>query len=138
MTKTTLKPGDTIHFLGAMTVGIAAGSGRAVQRGTQLEITNAIIEQAKDRNGNSWLDLVDDEAAQVERWGRAMFARGEVPESVQWWDTGNDADRTLARNLELEAAAKFTVPAERKAEEKRIFEKYGTASTSRSLTYSGE
>lgn len=53
-------------------------SGRSWYRGQEVEfeIGGKAWEQQKDRNGNSWLDLVDDIDAQYDKWGKQMFARG--------------------------------------------------------------
>lgn len=48
-------------------------------RGTVLVVTDKLRANATDRFGACWLDLADDEAAQIEKWGRRMFARGPWP-----------------------------------------------------------
>lgn len=126
-----LKPGDTIHFLGTLTVTTAPGQGKAFQRGAELEITQSIIDESVDRAGNSWLSLVDDEQAQVEKWGSSKFGRGPLPAGIEWWNApGDDASRSLARTLDRERLIHFTDPDERAAEARRIDEKYGRAVTS--------
>ncbi|MDF2562340.1 MAG: hypothetical protein K0R99_3786 [Microbacterium sp.] len=126
-----LKPGDRIHFLGTLTVSTAPGQGRPVQRGVELEVTQAILDANTDRTGSSWLSLVDDEAGQIARWGAVKFGRGPVPESVEWWNApGDDASRSLARTLDRERLVHFTDPGERAAEAARIDAKYGRPVTS--------
>jgi hypothetical protein len=63
-----------IHFLeDGMTF-----SGQVWYRGQEVEfeVGGKAWEQQKDRNGKSWLDMVDDIDAQFARYGKQMFARG--------------------------------------------------------------
>lgn len=132
-TNRPLKAGDQIFFLASMSVATGPGHGQAVQRGTVIRITDSLLDANRDRNGASWLDLVDDEQAQIDRWGKPMFGRGDLPEGVEWWNgEGDDASRTLARTLAMEASARFTHPVERAEEQKRIRAKFGVPITSRS------
>jgi len=68
--------GDSIvlHFVND---GFVA-CGRSWYRGQELEfeIGGKAYEQQKDRDGNSWLDIVDDMDAQYARFGQQMFAPG--------------------------------------------------------------
>lgn len=50
-------------------------------RGQELEypLDSPEYEQTKDRNGDSWLDLVTDESAQIDRFGKVMFREGPWP-----------------------------------------------------------
>ncbi len=71
--------GDNIllHFLedGFTTLG------KVWYRGQELEFTrgSAAFLDTFDRNGRTWLDLVDNEFAQVEKYGKVMFRRGPWP-----------------------------------------------------------
>lgn len=77
-----IKPGSgsdniVIHFLedGLTALGVVW------MRGQELEFTpgSQPYEDTKDRNGVSWLSLVDDDFGQVEKWGKVMFRRGPWP-----------------------------------------------------------
>jgi hypothetical protein len=70
-----LAPGDRIHLL---TDGLAV-AGEPRRRGDEVVLDQDTIDAAVDRTGASWLDLVDDADAQTEKWGKAMFGRGEWP-----------------------------------------------------------
>lgn len=52
--------------------------GQSWYRGQELEIVlnGPEHQRTMDREGKSWLDLVDDRHAQISRWGRVMFERG--------------------------------------------------------------
>ncbi|WP_036318140.1 hypothetical protein [Microbacterium sp. B24] len=136
MTKTDLQPGDLIHFLSAMSVAVSPDYGVPVQRGATVEVTKEIIEASLDRNGNSWLDLVDDEGAQVARYGQVTFRRGQCPEDVLWWNApGDDASRGLAHVKAVEAAREISDPIERRLAVAKADETFGPRMTSRSLGY---
>jgi hypothetical protein len=90
-----LVPGDVVHFVNP---GIALGTkendiqGAFVclgERATALVITDEILRVNRDRNGNSPLDLVDDEEAQIRRWGERKIARGPVPDGLSWFVPGS-------------------------------------------------
>ena len=66
-----------IHFI---INGFTAQS-RVWQRGQEIEfvVGGAAHEQTMDRFGNSWLDLRNDPAAQIERYGAEYFREGPFP-----------------------------------------------------------
>lgn len=65
----------TIHFLeDGLTV-----FGKVFVRGEQRLIDDQAYAETRDRNGNSWLDVIDDDQAQITRWGKVMFRRGPWP-----------------------------------------------------------
>jgi hypothetical protein len=73
-------PGAEVHFL-ADGLNLAQGSGTGVfavpmQRGQVVTLTADLIEKNSDRFGQCWLALADDEDAQVDKWGKRMFAPG--------------------------------------------------------------
>lgn len=69
-------PGETIH-LHFVEDGFVH-FGQPWYRGQELEIVvgSPQYERTKDREGNTWLSLVDDWQAQIARWGHVKFARG--------------------------------------------------------------
>lgn len=81
------KPGAAdnilIHFLED---GITA-LGHIWRRGQELEFEpgSAAYRDTCDRFGRTWLELVDDEFGQIDRWGRVMFRRGLWP-GKSWVD----------------------------------------------------
>lgn len=66
-----------LHFLED---GLTA-LGQVWMRGQELEFApgSRAFEDTKDRTGKSWVSLVDDEFAQVSKWGKVMFRRGPWP-----------------------------------------------------------
>jgi hypothetical protein len=103
-TNTRPEPGEQIHFReSGFTFAVSEGySGTHVsRRGQTITVTAALIEASVDRNGDSWLDLVDDELGQIERWGSVQFGRGPFPEdeplyvrgTVEWADARAAANK---------------------------------------------
>lgn len=108
--------------------------GTLVNRGQQVEISEARYEATKDREGNSWLDL--DEEAQLARYGEVRFRWGETPDDVRPWD--NDPSlANLLRETELAEARKLENTAERADAVAAIFKKYGRGQTSQTIAYIG-
>lgn len=66
-----------IHFLED---GFTA-LGQVWFKGQEIEFTpgSQAYEDTKDRNGKTWLDLRNDEFAQVDRYGKIMFRSGPWP-----------------------------------------------------------
>lgn len=64
-----------IHFL---ETGLTA-LGKVWYRGEQRLFDAQAYADTCDRNGNSWLDLADDEQTQIARYGKVMFRRGPWP-----------------------------------------------------------
>jgi hypothetical protein len=129
--RSPVKPGDSIHFLAAMTVPVRGGiapEGAALARGSVLTVTSAIVEAGRDRNGNSWLDLVDDVDGQAARWGQKMFARGPWPDGAEPWTPGAP-DWFEAREQARRAAWAIVNPDERQAALRNVERRYGAAPT---------
>jgi hypothetical protein len=93
-----VKPGSgsdniLIHFLedGLTALGVVW------MRGQELEFTpgSQPYEDTKDRHGVSWLSLVDDDFAQVEKYGKVMFRRGPWP-GKSYGDAKFEALRSLS------------------------------------------
>jgi hypothetical protein len=85
--------GETIllHFLED---GFTA-CGQVWLRGQELEfeVGGRAYNQQKDRNGNSWLDFLDDEDAQFDRYGTVMYRRG--PFRGRAWGSNPEADKKV-------------------------------------------
>jgi hypothetical protein len=91
-----------IHFLedGFTFSGLLWFRGQEVE----FEIGGKAYEQQKDRNGNSWLDLVDDIDGQYSKYGKQMFARGPW-RGKAWGDFSHITDPE--ERAEAEKAAKI-------------------------------
>lgn len=131
---TTLNVGDVFHLRAPMTVALTEHESRAFQRGTTIVVTEELLEMSRDRNGNSWLDLVDDPQAQAAKYGAVKFAPGPCPDDVNWFDGEvGDGAWNLAREMELERVAAISDPVERAAAQKVVVEKFGRKATSQTL-----
>lgn len=75
-------------------------------RGQEVEfvVGSDAYKQQQDRNGKSWLDLVNDTAGQYKRWGRQMFAAGPWPGRA-WDDFSHLTDPEEIRQAEQAAEA---------------------------------
>lgn len=108
------QPGDQenilIHFLED---GLTAG-GQVWYRGQEIEYEpgSRAYQDTFDRLGRSWLDLRNDEFAQVERWGKVMFRTGPWPgkklseAKVEFEKVRNDRGEVVA-SPSAEDLAKF-------------------------------
>lgn len=131
MTTTDLKPGDQFHVLGSITIPYSNNHSAVVQRGQTVTVTAEMLELTTDRNGDSWLDDVDDEAAQVARWGQRLIAPGECPQDVLWFNSeGDTASIGVARALALEEARAHSDPAERRERVAEVNARYGLGNPS--------
>jgi len=78
------------HFLES---GISA-LGQVWEKGQEVEIVVGSPEYKRtlNRNGESWIDLLDDEDGQWNRWGRLMIRRGPYR-----WRAGEEFDLEVAK-----------------------------------------
>lgn len=120
-----------VHFLGPLTFPVDRT--HAVMRlGSVVTVTREVFEATKDRNGDSVLDILDDEQEQIHRYGRVMIRRGPWPEgkerlergSQEWWDAA-EAERRAAHGIENEAERRRALGA--------IRAKFGIQPTSQTL-----
>ena len=96
--------------------------GRVLKQFETFEVTDELIEQTRDRLGNSWIEL--DAEAQTKRWGGVKFQEGEPPaDAVIGAD--DDAVQFKAAFRKLEYARKISDPAERKAAVQKVWREYG-------------
>ncbi len=139
-TKTAFEP-FLVHFLDTMTITVSAsihGCGRTVEHGQEMLITPAIRKVNTDRVGNCWVDLIDDEPRQIQRWSKVIVRRGPWPEGQpRWehgslaWDDAYEAARAEAWKIE-DAAARSARLAAVRAE-------FNPPATSRTIgTYPGD
>jgi hypothetical protein len=78
-----------VHFFAPMTIPSPGHESRLVTWGDEMEVTSALITYSADRNGDSWLALLDDHDGQRAKWGEVRFARGHWPESVPKLEPGS-------------------------------------------------
>lgn len=123
-----LRPGDRIHFFVSTSLitreaASGIGGGVTVERGATVTITDEILRLNVDREGFSWLTLVDDPEAQQKKWRRQVLARGPWPEDLPVIEPGTpEAKWALQRAVE---AAKQLPPAEARVARQKAYEAYG-------------
>lgn len=103
-------------------------SSRVALRGELITLTPEQVEDTRDRNGNSWLDLTEEQ--QLARWGHVNFLKGDRSSDVKF--IGDDDERIRFRRREraiIEAHA-LSDPEERADALHKIRELYGTPRSS--------
>jgi hypothetical protein len=129
-----LQPGDRIHFFDNGSILVREGfyGGAEYFRGTTVTVTAEMLRLNVGRDGTSWLSLVDDVPAQIQRWGHQRLGRGPWPENEPLVVRGTpEADDERARLLD--AAKGIADPVAAKAERARIIAAYGHPSASVTL-----
>jgi hypothetical protein len=130
-----LAPGDQFHFLRSGIIfrtSSEAFGGEVSARAQTVTVTASLLEASQDINGNSWLDLVDDEAAQTARWGEPAFTRGPAPADLTHWQPGTE-EQTVARATALAAAWALPEGDERNSALRDVVRTYGRALTSSTM-----
>lgn len=89
-------PGDQFHVL-KTGVGIHTGGGFLASShistaGETITVTAAMIEANYSMSGWNWMSIIDDEDAQLARWGEVRFRLGRAPADVQTWNEWGDPD----------------------------------------------
>lgn len=92
-------PGDTFHALATgLTISVTSSNGITrgcvLIRGMSVTLTAESIFENQDRNGQSFLDVIDEPDTQIKRWGAVQVARGPFPV---------DLDLLIPGSLEHEA-----------------------------------
>ena len=93
--KSPLRAGDQVHWIAH---GPAIGTRRndvhgafthLGERGSVITLTDEILEVNRGLDGSSLFDVVDDDAAQIVRWGEVKIRRGPAPEGITWYIPGS-------------------------------------------------
>lgn len=96
-----VRAGDEIHVLkSGVTIPTGQGfmSASHISRaGETIIVTAKMIAASYSASGRSWLAIVNDDAAQIERWGETRFRMGRAPEGAPTWGAVGDADWREAR-----------------------------------------
>ena len=126
-----VRPGDEIHALKAglhvHTGGGFLASAHTTRAGETICLTAAMIDASRDTFGNSWMALIGDDAAQMERWGEVRFRLGRAPEGTPTWGEVGDADWRMQREEARQAAWAEADPDRRAAALRAVHEKFGPA-----------
>lgn len=132
--KNTPAAGDVVHFRASMTVALGGSDGKVFHRGEELVLTEQIIEDAKGRDGTSWIDVAGDPQAQVTRWGKQIVGIGPIPEGIDFYNGGDSASRDIARIRARDAALAITDPVQRAEAWEAVRDEFGTPVTSWSVS----
>ena len=127
--------GYLIHFLASTTVVLKGGmipSGRVMEHGDELVVTQEIRDLNTDRNGVTWLSLLDDPEGQVRRWGRRVIAGGPWPEGKSQLLPGS-AEREDERERARQAAHRIEDDQQRAEALAAVRANFGPWATSRTL-----
>jgi hypothetical protein len=120
-------PGTKIHALGAIVFGNIA-----LRRGDTLILSRQHIELSLNIHGESFLSLLDDDDAQVAKWGEVKIHLGEFPSDLTPWVKGSP-DEDIERDRRMRLAWAKTNPTERYDELDAIRRELGSTRTSRTL-----
>lgn len=130
-----LVPGDQFHFLKSGIIFRTSSesfAGEVSARAQTVTVTAKLLEASKDINGDSWLDLVDDDDAQTSRWGEPTFTRGPAPADLTHWQPGT-VEQTVARTNALAAAWALPEGDLRNTALRDVLRVYGRAVTSKTM-----
>lgn len=77
-----------VHFFATVTIP-APHTSRLCLYGDEVVITPMMRALSMDRNGGSWLDILDNPEEQVRRYGKVRFARGPWPSNLPRVEPGS-------------------------------------------------
>jgi hypothetical protein len=128
----TPQPGDRVHWLeSGVTFSTKPGditgyAGAISRRGETLTLTSEILEANADRAGVTIFHLAEDEARQVDLYGRILLRRGPWPDSEDVYVRGS---QEWAEAREKARRAAWAIPDEQKQAEalRAVHERFGAA-----------
>ena len=95
-------PGDTIHaVIGGCTISTGAGflaSAHITTAGENIIITAKMIDASFSASGRSWMSLLGNDDAQVQRWGEVRFRIGPAPANAPTWNSHGSVEWHRARD----------------------------------------
>lgn len=126
----TAKAGTWMHSLdeGGISIlrstSIFGAPSTVLYRGDEIEIDTAMLEADRDRYGRpSWSALVNDEDAQIQKWGFVRLRAGRAPRDLQPWSRGSAlwAEKREAARREAWAQPSAEARAEALREVQRVY-----------------
>lgn len=128
-----VRPADTFHAL-KTGVTISVGNGfmstaHITKAGENIIVTQNMIDASHDTFGNSWMSLLGDDDAQIERWGEVRFRLGRAPEGTPTWGAVGDSDWREQREDARRAAWAEPHPERRAAALQAVHDRFGPAPT---------
>lgn len=134
-----VEPGESIHFLKSGLIfryKCDAYSSETSRRAQTVTVTGEFRELSTDADGACWLDLADDDAAQLDRWGRVYIRRGPAPASLSPWEPGS-AEEDVARERALAEAWAMPEGPAQDAAVARVRRTFGRRATSQTIQTMG-
>jgi hypothetical protein len=133
-------PGQKLHWLTSSinysTDQRMFGGTATSRRADTLVVTQQLLDSNVDKAGRTFFDLLHDEAAQVARWGKPIFAPGEAPEGLTRWEAGS-AEQDLFRDRARAAAVAISDPVAQAHALREVSRIYGIKSTQQSTEVLG-
>lgn len=122
-------PGDTIHaVIGGSTIPTGGGflaSAHITRAGENICVTRAMIDASYSASGRSWMALLDNEPAQVQRWGEVRFRIGPAPADAPTWNTHGSVEWHRARDAAKAEAWAMPTAEARAAALAAVAERFG-------------
>lgn len=89
-------PGDKFHVLktgiNIHTGGNFLGCAHTSRAGETVVVTAAMIDASRNAAGWSWMSIIGDDEAQIQKWGEVRFRPGPAPADIQTWNSWGDPD----------------------------------------------
>jgi hypothetical protein len=114
-----------VHFFAPTNVPVSEWNAYSLAYGEEIVITPTIWALSQDRNGDSWLDLLDDPEAQIARFGRVRFARGPWPTDLPKIEPGSPEEE-IRKAREWSELWNLPTSEARAARRAELTEKYGS------------
>ena len=104
-TPSPVEIGTVFHAVhSGLTIGLRPEYGVVAERRDEFTVTPGMLAAARHADGTyGWLDLLDNEDAQIARWGKVMIRRGPTPDDLTRWEPGTTEARE-AREAARKAA----------------------------------
>jgi hypothetical protein len=129
---TRVQVGEWMHFLATRSVALSVNVysvPAVVGFGSEIQITQAILDASLDRTGASWLDLADNDEAQIEKFGRVQFRSGRWPIGQSRIEPGSAEWHEQREAERARAWAESTSDTERAIALRSVRERFGPAPT---------
>lgn len=95
-------PGDMFHaVIGGCTISTGAGflaSAHITTAGESICVTAKMIEASYSASGRSWMSLLGNDEAQIQKWGEVRFRLGPAPADAPTWNTHGSVEWHRARD----------------------------------------
>jgi hypothetical protein len=97
-----VKPGEQFHAkLSGVTFPTGGGftsGGHVTKAGETYTVTQQLIDASISASGRSWLAIIGDDEAQIQKWGSVRFGLGPAASDAPSWNAVGDPDWHRARD----------------------------------------